>query len=82
MVSKPRSLLKATERALVAEATEADRPSDAMASFTLVVKTTSIRKICLDIQIQRVTWTCLLDTSLEVSLFLAGLVLLGPRYGR
>ena len=46
-------------------------------SFTLVV-----RGVCMEVQIRGVTRTCLLDTRSEVSLFPAGLVPLGPKYGR
>ena len=45
-------------------------------------QTTNTREICLDVQIQGVTRTCLLDTGSEVSLFPASLVPMRLRYGR
>ena len=37
-------------------------------------QTTITREVCLDVQIQEVTRTCLLDTGSEVNLYPAGLV--------
>ena len=61
MVSKGCNLLDAAERALVAEGHFGGQ-------------TTKTRDVCLDVQIQGLTRTCLLDTGSERSLFPAGLV--------
>ena len=84
MDSERRSLFEAAERALVTEASGAERPSEAKA-LTLVYfggQTTKTKEVCLNVQIQGVTRTCLLDTGSEMSIFQAGLVPMGPRYGR
>ena len=59
-----RTQLDAGERTMVAEAARADRPSDVRAR-TLVHfggQTTKMREVCMDVQIQGVTRTYLLDT--------------------